>query len=329
MRKLIALLMVSIVGVSVSAVAAGGTPLPDLVCGQPITGSVRLTHDLTCTHGFLVTMPTPFGRPRTPVTVDLEGHTLALSDPSAGVFCAYGDVLVDARGFTCPITAGSGVVLTVENGTVAGSLGTTDGGLVLSRVHVEGRVFLSPNANDEVRGSRIDGRLEDATGIAPIRHNVILGGIVTDDSFVNQQLTITDNLIANSPGAGITIYVGFTAPDVTGTIADNIIYQSAGSGISAAGSNLKGLTIQHNWLVANLGDGITLGPPHISAFRVATATLTGNVAAINGGHGFNLDPKWYSAGYAGEPQPRFIDGGQNIAIGNATSPQCIGLACKP
>ncbi len=337
MRKLIGLLVLALVWVALPAAVAGAIPLPGLECGQAITTSVRLRHDLICPQGFTVDAPYGGTGPFTPITVDLGGHTLGLTSPSGTVICSYFG-FYRGEGYGCPISAGGGVSLTIAKGTVAGSVGSTDGSVHLSKVHVEGLVILSlahPAVGigaDTVSDSRIDGGVYDLNWSASIQRDVIKGGISTNDDFVGQEVTITNNLITDSPADGITILEGYyLRPDTDGVIADNIITHSAGSGISASGANLNGMLIEHNWLIGNDADGITLGPPYPSP---ASATITGNVAIANAGHGFNINSTAYEPGPPGvlappDQQPHFVDGGHNVGLFNRTAPQCIGVTCTP
>ncbi len=337
MRKLTGLLVLALVWVAIPAAVAGAGPLPGLECGQTITTSVRLRHDLICPQRFLVTAPYNGTTPLTPITVDLGGHTLGLATPSTSPTCAYYG-FYPRGGFSCPITSGTGVMLTIVNGTVAGSVGSTDGSVHLSLVHVQGSVILSDSyallgdGADRVSDSHIDGGVYDLNSSASIQRNLISGGVRTDDTFVGQHVMITDNLITDSPTAGITIGVDyFTNPDVGGTIANNTITRSTGPGIDAGGSNLAGLLIERNWLLANGADGIELGPTEPNP---ASAIITGNVAIANAGHGFWINSTAYEAGPPGvlappDQQPHFVDGGHNIALFNRNTPQCIGVTCAP
>ena len=238
MRKAIGFLVLALVWIGLPAVAAGAGPLPGLECGQTITTSVRLRHDLICPQGFNVVAPYGGTGPLQAITVDLGGHALGLTSPSGTVTCSYFG-FYRGEGYACPISAGSGVSLTIANGTVAGSVGSADGVAQLSRVHVEGAAILGgsggPSDPNEVQDSRIDGVVYDFAVYARITRNVISGGIDTNDDFTGQQVTITNNRIERSPADGITIIQGFFSPDVSGVIADNIITRSTGSGISAVG----------------------------------------------------------------------------------------------
>ncbi len=326
MRKLLALLVLALVWVGLPTAVASASPLPGLECGQTITTSVRLRHDLTCSQGFLVQMTLPDGRPLTPptpITVDLGGHSLGLVSASSSVVgCSHW--WFEGPGLRCSISAGAGVALTIRNGTVVGSVGTLDSGVRIEHVHVEGGVVFTESGSGEVSDSRIEGPISDFAASAIIRRDVIAGGITTDDAFVNMHLDINHNLIAGSPANGVLINEGVGFPDMSGEIVDNVIYRSAEAGIRSAGDDLDGLQVEHNLLVDNAGDGIRLGPVASLGFPegAPSVTLTANVALFNGGHGFNL------ATVPPPPSP-ITDGGHNIAIGNSVSPQCIGVTCTP
>jgi Right handed beta helix region len=312
MRKLIGTIVLAMLWVGLPAGTAAAARAPGLQCGQPITASVRLTHDLVCAHGFLVGDLGPAGPP-TPITVDLGGYALRLTDPSGEVPCG-----LFARA-SCVISASPGVDLTVKDGTVSGPVGEAGGGLVLTHLRVEGDVFLDDQTLgviDRVRSSHIDGLVLLGSGTDVITHDVIRGGIDVDDSTFSLDLTITDNLITGGRGDGIDLDVGLE-PLVGGVIAGNVISHSAGAGISAPGQNLGGIRIDRNLLDSNGGDGITIGQPLLPPDG-ATATLTRNTATNNGGHGFDV------TAVTGDT---FVDGGHNHASGNALSPQCLGIVC--
>ena len=65
----------------------------------------------------------------------------------------------------------------------------------------------------------------------------------------------------------------------------------------------------------------------------ALTAITGNVAIGDAGHGFNINRVAYIPGprtlAPPDEQPHFVDGGHNVAFGNALDPQCIGVACWP
>jgi hypothetical protein len=325
MRAGIAVLVILVVlvgGAEVSATTAGAEPLPGLACGQTITTSVRLRHDLTCPNGFVVDLldcsagchPSP----AVAMTIDLAGHTLAV--PRSGrVTCAFED-----PNSTCTIVDLSGVDLTLTNGTVVGDVGLSEqnylpvaGHSLMSRVHVEGDTWLVADGA-EIRDSRIDGQVHAYARTDTVRRNVILGGIRTSDTFNNLDLTITDNLIANSPDAGIELQDNYVRPDVAGLISGNIIYHSAKAGITSDGADLDHLLIAHNWLVDNGGAGITITDPQPPTAYYGSATLTANAAVANAGQGLVVTATG-----------TYTDGGRNTASFNRTNPQCVGLTCQP
>jgi hypothetical protein len=312
MRKLTVVLVLTLVVLGVPAVAASASPLPDLVCGMTITTSVRLRHDLTCPTGFELDHG---GVTTQTITIDLGGHTLDVP-PSGRVGCAFGD----PHG-TCTIANLAGTNLTVIDGTVLGDVGLSafdnppPGNTLVSRVHVEGDTWLVYDGG-EISDSRIDGQVHALATTSIVRRDVILGGIVILDTISSPNLTITDNLIANSPGDGIGLNAySFSEPDVSGTISRNVIYRSSGAGIGGVGSDLDNLRIANNWLVDNAGDGVSIAADGPSPSE-GSATIAGNIATLNGGHGLDI------AGLGA-----IIDGGHNRALGNALDPQCIGVAC--
>ncbi len=313
MRKLAVATLLALAVYGVPAALAGATPAPGLACGQVITASVRLTHDLVCPQGFLVGDVGPAG-PTTAITIDLGGYTLGLSEPSGGVLCG-----LDGRA-SCVISAIPGVDLLVKDGTVTGPVGEAGGGLALAHLHVEGDVYLddpSPGPVDQVRSSSVDDLVLLGSGADLITHDVIRGGIDVDDSAAAQQLTITDDLITGGLGDGIDLDLGLE-PEVSGLIAGNVVSHMGGSGIDAPGQNLDGIRIARNQLVSNAGDGIAIGQLDASGDG-ASATIERNTALDNGGHGIDI------TAVSGDT---FTDGGHNVASGNLTSPPCVGVTCS-
>ncbi len=315
MRKLTAFLAVIVAGSWFCVATASAAPLPELQCGQPITTSVRLTHDLTCATGFFLLGPADGA---VPITIDLGGHTLSVAPAGLGG-CGFNDPIRH-----CAITDYQGISLTIENGTVGGAIGLSAAGEsgpegLISRVHVEGDVFIAYSGGT-LRDSQVDGAVHAIALTNTIRHDTIHGGIIISDGTNGLQLTITDNLIVKSPGAGILLQSSFSLPDITGTIARNVIYRSAGDGIGGNAENLGNpggsspLAITGNLLLANGGDGIGfLAGSGIQGG--GSATIARNLAAFNHGHGFELTA------------PESFTTHGNIAFANALAPQCVGLVC--
>jgi hypothetical protein len=301
-RRFAGLFAVALLALGVPVASAGAHPAPDPVCnttqvnGIPagaveIDANVKLHHDLACR----LWVVAPQGGS---ITVNLGGHTI-------GGILDFGD----------------GEII-VTNGVVAESIVPLND-LVLRRVHVMGDVrphFAFPAI--EIRNSTIDGEVL-LLNSSVVEHSAIGGGIGFSDD-AGATLTITHNVITG----GIQIN-SIAFPDTGGVIADNQISGSPGAGIQIADAeNMIGLTIRHNTITGSAGDGIsifsTCRASCISGFRhQGPITVRGNDTVGNGGHGINvnLDPTLMPPGLV-------VDGGRNVASGNALDPQCVGVICK-
>jgi hypothetical protein len=268
------------------------TPPPPCSGGAvTITTSVRLTSNYTCAQVDVL------GTPTSVTTINLAGFTLT------------GTITVDEPA-------------KVLNGTVAGSFtGDLGGGpaLTLSQVRVTGDVGRTLWASNLTIGySEVDGVITADGRKNVINHSLILGGIRIDDVISGVSLSITNNWITGT-GSGISIDDEFLEPDIGGSIGGNVVWKVGGPGMALGlGTDLAQLKISNNLLIDNAGDGITLGPSGFPAG--GSATFKGNTAIGNTGHGFNLQPT---------APDTVVNGGNNVATGNLTSPQCVGIACNP
>ncbi len=346
-RRFAVLVVVACVGLGVPAVAASATgyQLPDLMCG-PITTSVRLRHDLTCAGGVQVA-DAPGGAPALPasLTIDLGGHTLTTT-PAADCGGPFGppcaSIYVSAEHTT----------VNIRNGRVSDGINYADGnvnvtanhpalGGVVSGVHVGGEVVLgglsgtlrtSSVGSDVMVGGFGSANVSNNTiargmlveGTAVIDRNIISGGVGATDlcaSICGPELTVTHNLIVNSPSDGVSfdLSIGPNQGRHIATISGNVIAKSAGAGISLSSDITGAYVVTNNLLAANGGDGLTLveapGRP-----IVPNEVVVGNIAVANGGHGFNIQ---------GAPAAFTINADGNIAFANHTQPQCVGIVCWP
>lgn len=305
MRKLAVLLVLTTLLVGVSVSTAGATSTPGLQCGDTITASVRLRADLICPDS-----PAFSVQSATPITIDLNGHTLhpGISQDDVGT-------------------------VTVQHGTLDGSITFLrfGGGSVAVRfARVNGDIGNPGGGSLDLRNSTINGNIQIRGATNTISRNVIRGGIRVDDSDTGLTLSITGNLISRSGAAGIAIVMfgpaGFP-DDVSGTIAYNAINGAAGSGIDISGEvrNLGSLTVKRNTLAGNGGDGLRLRGDFAdlpSAAPGGPVTVAGNIAFHN--HGRGVDLVWTEGSPSG-----IVDGGGNIALFNRVRPQCVGVSCWP
>jgi hypothetical protein len=283
-----------IIGVLVVPATAAGASKPPthLVCGQTITSDVWLRHDMVCPQGFDV----PQGAS---VTIDLGGHRL-----------------------TTDGLRSDGATLRLVHGTLDGSITTAPavGGtvLIIEHVHVVGHIANNSGfgAMDLVEWSRVDGTYTSFSQAVTFDHD-LLGGVTIDDALLNVHLSINQNLILDSPADGVYFNDEFIQPDVTGQVTDNLVVGSVGSGLLSDGEDLDHLLVQDNKFFRNGGDGIAiLASP--DAFGAGSATIQGNLALLNRGHGINVTAPG-----------AFADGGGNLAILNGLDPQCVGITCGP
>jgi hypothetical protein len=289
-------------------------PLPALTCPTgdtplAVTSDVRLTHDLSCSGG-LVEWDLAAG-----VTVDLGGHTVTVDEGSR---CSVGQP-------GCTFEVGSG---TLRNGRLVGAdVNVGDGlaerlGIRQGLAEVTGSGELTRSVID--RGQVVLERGGRLTHSWVMRgQGVLLWNL--DHSLTDFQ--VLDNLIVDGSGAGISLHTHFfSADDVTGTIEGNEISGNAGAGISLTGDlrDLGAIGISRNVVAHNGGAGIEVsgtleGPlPNITGGAV---TIARNQALSNGGRGINAP--WIPAWPTG-----IVDGGKNVASGNAVAPACVGVTCK-
>ncbi len=304
-RRFAGLLVVALVALGVPVASAGAHPAPDPVCnrtavnGVPgaaaeVDADIKLHHDLACQ--LWVASPMHGS-----TTVNLNGHAI--------------DSVLDE---------GDGTIRIV-NGTVKSTIVVMIG-IVLKRVHVMGDVrngLSFPNL--QIYDSTIDGAVHTQYFGATVDHSVIGNGI----SLYDTGGTITHNVVTG----GITIISG-EFPDTSGLIADNTILGATpnGAGIDIDDAvNAYALTIRHNTVTGTSGDGIRIAsscePPFCftsvpSGIPYGPITLRGNRTIGNGGHGIELTLSGLSPGHV-------IDGGKNVASGNALDPQCVGVVCPP
>lgn len=284
-----------------SALALGlagivGSALPaaadDVECGDIITTSTALTHDLVCdgtTDGLVIGA--------NDITLDLKGFTI--SGPGSSAFGS--GVRAAQRGN-----------VTITNGTITGFRS----GVVLDQTVDSAVTKIVAQANDQginlAGGARI--LVSRNTATANDRDGIRLGGTV--DAHVTQNTALDNtwgisvsaasgalidrNIVTGSEGVGLAAFDAATGT----TFAQNKVSGGSGHGISVHGGSTSTLVLQ-NQTWSNSGDGI---------FTLGTTTVTKNTSTYNGLLGIN----------AGSGA---IDGGGNRAAGNGDPDQCEGVVC--
>lgn len=142
-------------------------------------------------------------------------------------------------------------------------------------------------------------------------------GITEGDNFPGGQTTIRNNVFYRcSTGLVLRGLVGPVARSVI--VRGNVFAANSGTGLSFAllTSTPGDTVISANVAVGNGGDGIA-GTDLVGTSGGVGVRLSDNLAVRNAGHGIDIT-------YVGGVQ----DGGGNIARGNATHPQCVGVVCS-
>lgn len=282
------------------AVSSLGVALPasadDLSCGQVVTTSTVLTHDLVCGPGDGLIVGAD------DVVLNLGGHSIT----GAG---AYGA----GAGAGVRITGRSGV--TVTNGEIGHfaaavelqqSWGATISEVVAHHgdrginVGTGGRHLLEKNVlHDNGRDAvLLHGTVDTVVSKNVLDRNVFGIGVAN-----GARDTVVDKNVVNASRYWAIALYGW---EVTGTVlTKNVVSRSAVDGIAVeAGSSATVLT--KNEAYANGDDGI-----HVNS---TGTTLTKNLAVSNGDLGI-------------EAVPGVTDGGGNMAAGNGNPLQCTGVVC--
>jgi hypothetical protein len=327
------LFLTGLLGVGAETSSAA-TPV-NIQCGEMITSSIVLSHDLHCsgTAFFVNDLNNPAG-----VTVDLGGHT------------------VSSTGTTCAVREGGSVPAStiVEDGRIVGgacAVGINkdddfnhivfDGGqvtsvgvLVVSSVEdskfIHGASFVGgsgsawgPTVQDNVFSGPADGPAAISVagfGIAYVSGNRIRGystGIIASGTDTGQ---ITGNTVLGS-GVGIVADTLAESPDgYRVDLSDNVVRRSMGDGILIQGS--EGLSVTGNVADHNGADGIHLipasGTPSGPFLNVYVA---GNRASYNAALGINAPQQ-------NPPDVLVADGGGNRAHHNGNPAQCSNITCS-
>ena len=222
--------------------------------------------------------------------------------------------------------------VTIDHATIAGgtgfsavSLGPNADNVTIKYSHISGGTTAAIGGtqisdltlfNNVISGSAQTGI---SSGMGPlgwnVRGNTITGHQVGIDIFDTWGGSVVANNLVSGNGTGI--YAGHGGENRFGPdlITGNLVMNNSSTGIlvgPSAVTHLHTADVVSNAVVSNgrsatSADGITVTP------STDTVKVTGNAALINGGHGINA--------------PTAADGGHNVALGNRTLPQCIGVRC--
>jgi len=336
--------LVAVVVVAASLVAAPAQAARE-TCGLTVTSDYTLRSNLRCS-GTAITVE--LSDPGQVVTLDLGHHALFGDGTGSGVY-------VNAD-------AGSGTVV-VRNGQIRGFASAVDGygtlDLTLQDLTVrDNGVWLAPGAAAvltlTVEGSRIvdsgvSGAYTEST--TTVRHSdFVRSGIaspaetytyVYDSTFVGGGVSTgyAANIVAERNrfsrcDVGLAVYDSWPASPTV--VRDNTFERcrvGAWLSLGMAGSGANGVTVEGNEFRHNAEEGLTFtmlaaigevaiignratgnGGAGIAGTGAGVVTVADNTALRNGGHGIDVSD--------------VIDGGGNVAWGNATPPQCIGVVCS-
>lgn len=336
-----------VLALSATTVAAAVLPvLPSaaassLSCGDIVTADITLTRNLTCSGTALRVLVTA---PDT-VHVNLNGHRLTGDGTGVGIEVVS------------PTSQGS---LSVSRGTIRGFGTALIGGgrlPVVDNVSID-RVELRSNGQWVPRGavraaltltgSRvIDSGLGGAStdsGALTVRRSYFLRLSVASSSesynYLYDSVFVEGGFSHGFAGNVIAVgntfrrcSIGISAPDVfpsSPTRIDRNVFDSCTLGLQLAAIGGT-VSVSGNTFLHNTGEGFTFAAPRFTVMEVEGNRLLGNggsgmsgtgnpgvritnnVARGNGGHGIDVTGA--------------TDGGGNVATGNATAPQCVGVAC--
>lgn len=289
-RILRAALVVALLQIPVGAVAANG-----LECGDVVTESVSLTHDLIdCAGDGLVVGASG-------ITIDLAGHTIDGDETGPSV----------AGGAGVRVGPGFGDV-TITNGTItqfseAVILDSTTGNTV-SRLDVaantRGINLANASANlvekNVVTTSFLDGIRVNGAGSDA---NVVLQNVVQGNVFgITVSSGADENLVHQNEVSGGNFGIALFSEAQETEVTRNDVFENAVSGIQVQSSSNDALlsqnmvhengegilvdvdvlraTVSRNEVVANAGDGIEI--------RGSNNVIERNVVIDNGGFGIHL-----------------------------------------
>lgn len=333
--------MLSTVG---GAVLAAPAHAATLTCGDTVTADVTLTEDLTCSGTALRVQVSGPGT----VRVDLAGHRITGDGTGTGIevvpVVSPGSLVVSGgsvRGFAIALIGNSAPAFLALDATLdrvelsdngqwlpAGSVRRTVS-VTRSRIVDSGTGGAGTDSGTLiVRSSKF---LRSTVGSASESYNYLYDSVFTDSGFrhgfaanvvatgnVFRRCDIAINVPDVWPSSPTTIdrnvfdacRIGLSLQAYAGTVSvsGNTFTRNSGDGFTFQATGVTSMTVTGNRFVGNGGNGMTgVGNPGV--------TVTRNVAIGNGGHGIDVTG--------------VTDGGRNVAAGNRTQPQCIGVTCVP
>ncbi len=340
-----ALLATAATAVALPAQAHGRAQAP--ACGITVTADYTLPANLRCSGTAITVVPS---NPAQTITLDLGGHAVVGDGTGVGVDVRVdetvgGSVVVrngQIRGFDAAV-AGSNVAavtladLTVRNNRVWFAQGvlemlafrlTVDHARVVDSGTAGGPIesYLTVRSSQFVRSS-VE---QPSESYATVQDSVFVGGGVTTGYAAN---VVAERNTFRNCDIGVHAYDSWPSSPTT-VQGNHFVGCRIGAliEVSTAGVGPNAVTVTGNEFRRNAEAGLT--------FRVwdpiGQIDITGNVAIDNGGAGItgtgagittvahNTAVRNHGRGI---DVADAVDGGGNVARGNTTSPQCVGVVC--
>lgn len=350
MRRVVVVLVVSVVAGLVSAASPGGPPS----CGATLTGHVRLTTDLTCA--------TDVGlRLAGGATLDLGGHTIRRTAPQVG---SVGLLRVD----DAPVEVRNGHV----SGWSSGVQGAGDATQVTPRIAVDRVVFSGNDIAVNAYGAQFEITASvfrrNGTAVDSWKGDVRMSDVVVDANRVGVTATFGSAVVSRAVfsrnafaagcsegslqidhakfvGNGTGVFNSWCGADVTASrFVGNTTAFSAD--YMSGFPSVRGSVFLHNGTAVDLafggivedndfrhnGTGIVWDYPDIYPDWYELR-ITGNRLSHNGdavvvpiGVAVGANVVVHNTGW-GINTPEAVDLGGNVAYGNGREPQCVGVVC--
>jgi parallel beta-helix repeat protein len=284
MRRILGLtVVVALLQIPVSAGASNG-----LECGDVVTESVSLTHDLiNCPGDGLVVGANG-------ITIDLAGHTIDGAGAGAGVRVPPGSVDVTVTNGTITQFA-EGVTLDTTTGNTVSRLNVAANNRGINLANASANLVEKNAVTTSVDGIRVNGAGSDAN---VVRQNVVQSsvfGITVSDG-------ADENLVDQNEVSGGNIGIALFSAAQDTEVTRNEVFGNAVSGIQVQSSSndalvsqnmvhdngegilvdvgVSGVVVSRNEVIANAGDGIEI--------RGSNNLVERNVIVDNGGFGIHL-----------------------------------------
>lgn len=315
-------------------------------CGMTISASYTLRSDLSCPGGVAITIDTITAT--APIVLDLGGRTLSGSGSGTGIlvdsqYFKGQDVVIrngSLRGFQTAIAGNGSSNLALKHLTFTGNGTWLDKGPHYAQVfdaeHLTvvdsgyGGAFLESFFT--VRRSHFvrSGIHSDAQSYTYVYDSTFVEGGVRTGQVSN--LVAERNTFLRCDTGIVMVDSWPAAPSLLRGNRFVGCQTGADVGVVVAGSGANGVEISGNHFVDNAGDGLR--------FTIHTAwgdvSVVGNHANGNGGDGITgtgsgatLVARNHARGNGGNgiDVANVLDGGRNVAHGNLTEPQCVGVTC--